>query len=443
MSMNYDEAMDYIVTASRFGVNLGLDRIEKILEYLGNPHKDIKFVYVGGTNGKGSTTAMISSVLKEAGYKVGMYTSPYLEEFEERIQINRENIDKDRLAFLMDDVREAINKVKECGYESPTQFEIITALMFYYFSKEKVDYAVLEVGLGGRLDATNVINPELVVLTSISLDHMNILGNTIEEIAAEKCGIIKKGVKVISYPQEEKALKVIKNKTRELGCELKVVDLEEVKSIIVDKKNHIQRIEGEVEINTFRIDCPLIGEHQVKNCLVALNALYSLREKGLNISDKNIYEGIKKVNWIGRMEVLEECPLVVIDGAHNIDGIINLRKSIDKYLEFKNIILILGILGDKQVDEMVSEITRDVKSVVVVEPHSDRAESIDELYSKVKENIEDVYKFNDYRVAYEKGIDLADNEDLLLICGSLYMVGDMRKVIKNKNKNSYMRTIKY
>lgn len=189
--MNYDEAMEYIVTASRFGMNLGLDRIEKVLEFLGNPHKDTKFIHIGGTNGKGSTTAMISSVLKEAGFKVGMYTSPYLEEFEERIQINGENIDKDDLAVLMGDVKKAIDKVMELGYESPTQFEIITALMFYYFSKKKVDYAVLEVGLGGRLDATNVVLPEVVVLTSISLDHMNILGNTIEEIAKEKCGIIK------------------------------------------------------------------------------------------------------------------------------------------------------------------------------------------------------------------------------------------------------------
>ncbi len=441
--MNYDEAMEYIKNSSRFGMNFGLDRIEKVLEFLGNPHKDTKFIHIGGTNGKGSTTSMISSVLKEAGYKVGMYTSPYLEEFEERIQINGENIKKEELAFFMSDVKEAIEKVIELGYESPTQFEIITALMFYYFSKKKVDYAVLEVGLGGRLDATNVVNPELVVLTSISLDHMNILGDTIEEIAREKCGIIKKGVKVISYPQEEKVLSVIENKTKELGCELKVVDLEEIKSVIIDKKNHIQIIEMKIEEDTFNIDCPLLGEHQVKNSLVAATSLYNLRKKGLNISKEDIYEGIKKVKWIGRMEVLEENPLVVIDGAHNIDGILNLRRSIDKYFNFENINLILGVLGDKQVDEMVEEITRGCKSVIVLEPHSDRAENIDELYNKVKERVSDVYKFNDYKEAYKKGLELSNNKDLLLICGSLYMVGDMRKAIRNKNEYKGLRTIKY
>ena len=443
MSMNYDEAMEYIVNASRFGMNLGLDRIEKVLEFLGNPHKDIKFIHIGGTNGKGSTTSMISSVLKESGYKVGMYTSPYLEEFEERIQINGENIKKEELAFFMSDIKKAIEKVIELGYERPTQFEIITALMFYYFSKKRVDYAVLEVGLGGRLDATNVINPELVVLTSISLDHMNVLGNTIEEIAGEKCGIIKKGVKVVSYPQEEKVITVIENKTKELGCELNVVDLDDIKSVIIDKKNHIQIIEMKIEEDTFNINCPLLGEHQIKNSLVAVTSLYNLRKKGLNIKKEDIYEGIKKVKWIGRMEVLEDNPLVVIDGAHNIDGILNLRRSIDKYFDFENMNLILGVLGDKQVDEMIEVITKGCKSAIVVEPHSDRAENIEKLYSKTKEKVSKVYKFDDYKKAYEKGVELSGNKDLLLICGSLYMVGDMRKSIINKCENNGLRTIKY
>ncbi|MGL5244865.1 MAG: bifunctional folylpolyglutamate synthase/dihydrofolate synthase, partial [Sarcina sp.] len=203
--MNYNEAMNYIENTSRFGMNFGLERVEKILELLGNPHKKIKCIHVGGTNGKGSTTAMISSILKEAGYKVGMYTSPYLEEFEERIQINNKNISKSDLIHTLETVKSVISKVVDLGYDNPTQFEIITVMMFYYFAKEKVDFAVIEVGLGGRLDATNVINPILVVLTSISYDHMNILGNTIEEIAWEKSGIIKENCTVISYPQEKNA----------------------------------------------------------------------------------------------------------------------------------------------------------------------------------------------------------------------------------------------
>lgn len=442
MSMNYDEAMEYIVTASRFGMNLGLDRIEKVLEFLGNPHKDIKFIHIGGTNGKGSTTAMISSVLKEAGFKVGMYTSPYLEEFEERIQINGENIKKDDLACLMGDVKEAINKVIELGYESPTQFEIITALMFYYFSKEKVDYAVLEVGLGGRLDATNVVIPEIVVLTSISLDHMNILGNTIEKIAGEKCGIIKSGVPVISYPQKESALEVIKNRCKELNCQLEVANIDDIKNVSIDKEKHVQKIEVLIDNETFKIELSLLGDHQVKNFLVALRTLLDLRKKGVNISDEAIKSGLRKVRWIGRMEVLNERPLVVIDGAHNIDGIRNLRKSIDKYFNFKNITLILGVLGDKQVEEMVEEITRGVDNVVIVEPHSDRAEDVEDLYKKIKNFGKESFMFKDYKEAYNKAYELTKEDDLLLICGSLYMVGDMRRVIRN-NEDTSLRSIKY
>ncbi|MGG5462538.1 bifunctional folylpolyglutamate synthase/dihydrofolate synthase [Clostridium sp. B9] len=441
--MNYDEAMEYIVTASRFGMNFGLDRIEKVLEFLGDPHRDTKFIHIGGTNGKGSTTAMITSVLREAGYKVGMYTSPYLEEFEERIQINGENIKKEDLALLMNDVKNAIEKVVELGYESPTQFEIITALMFYYFSKKKVDYAVLEVGLGGRLDATNVISPELVILTSISLDHMNILGGTIAEIAGEKCGIIKDGVPVISYPQDEEALEVIRNKTQELGCDLEVVDLENLKDITIDKKKHVQKIKALVKEKAFEIDLPLLGEHQVKNCLVALSALQTLHDVGVNISEESIKSGIGKVKWIGRMEILKENPLVVIDGAHNIDGIKSLRRSVDKYFDFEEITLILGILGDKQVDEMIYEITNGVENVVVVEPHSDRAENIDELKEKVEALGKTTFKFNEYRDAYKKGLELVGDKDLLLICGSLYMVGDMRKAIRDKSEHEQLRTIKY
>lgn len=440
--MNYDKAMEYIVTASRFGMNLGLERIEKVLEFLGNPHRDVKFIHIGGTNGKGSTTAMISSVLKEAGFRVGMYTSPYLEEFEERIQINGENIKKEELAELMNDVKSAIDKVIDLGYESPTQFEIITALMFCYFAKEKVDYAVLEVGLGGRLDATNVVIPEIVALTSISLDHMNILGDTIEEIAGEKCGIIKKGIPVISYPQEEKVLKVIINKCNELGCNLNVVNTNNVKDIIIDKEKHVQKIEVSMEKETFEIELSLLGDHQINNFLVALETLLKLRQCGARISSKAITKGLKEVKWIGRMEVLNKKPLVVIDGAHNIDGIINLRKSIDKYFKFENITLILGILGDKQVEEMIEIITKGVKNIVIVEPHSDRAEDIGDLYKKIKDIGKEAFMFKDYKEAYKKAYQITEDGDLLLICGSLYMVGDMRKVIRN-NEDTSLRCIKY
>ncbi|NYC31630.1 folylpolyglutamate synthase/dihydrofolate synthase [Clostridium saccharobutylicum] len=215
MSMTYEEAMNYISSVGRFGSNYGLERTFRLLELIGNPHEKIKLIHIAGTNGKGSTTAMITKILRGFGYKVGMYTSPYLEEFEERMQINGINIPKDILVNLLEKVKIAINKVIEEGYEHPTEFEIITALMFLYFYNEKVDYGVIEVGLGGRLDSTNVLTPEVSVITSISFDHINILGNTLEEIAKEKAGIIKEGVPVVLYPQEKEVEEIILNIAKE------------------------------------------------------------------------------------------------------------------------------------------------------------------------------------------------------------------------------------
>ncbi len=227
--MNYQETMDYINNTAKFGINLGLGKTEKILEFLGNPHKGLKCIHLAGTNGKGSTTAMITKILMNAGYKVGMYTSPYLEVFEERIQINGENISKKDLSEVVTEVLEAIKKVIELGYEQPTEFEIITCAMFYYFYKNNVDFAVIEVGLGGKLDSTNVIEAFsstsgggvlASVIASISFDHMHILGDTLEKIAYEKAGIIKDGVPVIMYPQQKEAEEVIEKVCEEKGCKL-------------------------------------------------------------------------------------------------------------------------------------------------------------------------------------------------------------------------------
>ncbi|NRT46339.1 folylpolyglutamate synthase/dihydrofolate synthase [Clostridium beijerinckii] len=207
MSMTYKDAMDYITSVGKFGSNYGLERTFRILELLGNPHEKLKLIHIAGTNGKGSTTAMISKILIGMGYKVGMYTSPYLEEFEERIQINGSNISKKSLVDLVEEIKLVVNKVIEEGYEHPTEFEIITALMFLYFYREKIDYGVIEVGLGGRLDSTNVLTPKVSVITSVSLDHINILGDNLKDIAKEKAGIIKENVPVVLYPQKKRLKK--------------------------------------------------------------------------------------------------------------------------------------------------------------------------------------------------------------------------------------------
>ncbi len=431
--MKYEEAMSYIHRVGNFGSNYGLERTFKLLEYLGNPEKKLKLVHVAGTNGKGSTTAMIAALLREKGFKVGMYTSPFLEEFEERIQINGKNIPKTILGALMDKVREAVDKVIEDGYNHPTEFEIITCLMFLYFYTEKVDYAVIEVGLGGRLDSTNVITPLVSVIASISFDHTNLLGNTLREIAEEKAGIIKEGIPVVTYPQEKEALDVLIEKSKEMNSRLYVVSKDNGKFLEICNENRIfQKVQVNLGKDTFNVKLPLLGEHQIVNLLVALNTYKVISEiEGFSIDNQEIFKAISTVTWIGRLETMKQNPLLVIDGAHNIQGIRSLRANVEKYYKYKNMYLLLGILADKQVEEMVKEITPMAKKVYALTPHSDRAELADDLKKVVDKYNSNCIALESYKEALELALMEADKDDLILVSGSLYMIGDMRKLIRN------------
>ncbi|MBX9136778.1 MULTISPECIES: folylpolyglutamate synthase/dihydrofolate synthase family protein [unclassified Clostridium] len=429
--MRYEEAMKYITEVGNFGSNYGLERTHKLLEYLGNPEKELKFIHIAGTNGKGSTTSMITEILMGSGYKVGMYTSPFIEEFEERIQINRNNIPKETLAALMDEVKLSVDKVIEDGYNHPTEFEIITVLMLLYFKRENIDFGVIEVGLGGTLDSTNVITPILQVITSISFDHTNLLGNTLEEIAGEKAGIIKKGIPTVIYPQQEEALKVIKNKCFEMDSELYIANSDNLKfESVVNEDKPYQLLKYNDEID---ILLPLLGEHQIINLSVAMKTIEVLNNRNItDISIDNITKSIKSVIWKGRLEVLSNNPYVVIDGAHNIQGIQTLSKNIKKYFEYDNLYLILGILADKDVEEMIKVITPMAKKVYAVTPNSIRAELAEDLKKEIIKYNENCQAYDDYKEAYLTALNDADENDLILASGSLYMVGDMRKII-NKN----------
>ncbi|MGL5615516.1 MAG: bifunctional folylpolyglutamate synthase/dihydrofolate synthase [Sarcina sp.] len=427
--MNHGEAMNFIASTSRFGMNFGLSRVEKMLELLGNPQNKIKCIHVAGTNGKGSTTAMITEILKEEGYTVGMYTSPYLEEFEERIQINGKNIPKEKLVNLIEKIKKVSDETIKAGFDNPTQFEIITAIMFLYFTEENVDYAVIEVGLGGRLDATNVINPILSVITSISYDHMNILGNSIAEIAGEKAGIIKKAP-VITYPQVKEAMEVIERVSKEKDVKLIKTSEKQIKAVEIDKNNNKQNISIKISGEIRNYSLALIGKHQVKNAMVALTVIEKFREIENKVSEKSIKSALEKVKWIGRMEIMKRKPIVLIDGAHNIDGINSLKNSIKEYFSYNRIILLLGILEDKQVEEMVDSIGEIATTVILTEPHNDRAESAQVMESYLKKTNKETYKIENYEEAYKKALELANIDDLIVISGSLYMIGDMRKTIR-------------
>ena len=428
--MKYQEAMKYITEVGNFGSNYGLERTYKLLELLDNPQDKLKIIHVAGTNGKGSTTAMITSMLKGCGYKVGMYTSPFLEEFEERIQINGENIPKEKLAQLITKIKYAVDKVIEEGYNHPTEFEIITVLMFLYFATEEVDFAVVEVGLGGRLDSTNVITPILSVITSISFDHTNLLGNTLEEIAAEKAGIIKSCIPTVIYPQEEVAEIVISSKCQELDSKLYKINKEDAKLINIIKEDKIyQQVKVKLD-DEYDVKLPLLGEHQILNLAVALKALEVIKDKAPKLNRESIVKSLATVRWNGRLEIMSNSPYVVIDGAHNIQGITQLDKNIKKYFEYKDMYLILGILADKDVEDMVKVITPKAKKVFTVTPNSMRAETAEELLEEVKKYNESCEAYNDYKNAFEDALKLCKKDDLLLISGSLYMIGEMRGIIK-------------
>lgn len=430
MKMTYEEAMEYISNVGMFGSNYGLERTHRLLELLGSPQNKLKLIHIAGTNGKGSTTSMISKVLIGMGFKVGMYTSPYLEVFEERIQINGVNIPKDKLIDNLENVKYAVSKVIEEGYEHPTEFEIITALMFLYFYNEKIDYGVIEVGLGGRLDSTNVIIPKVSVITSISMDHINILGNTIEEIAKEKSGIIKEDVPVILYPQKKEAEDVILKAAHNNNSKVYYVKTDDGNLKGIDYDNITQNVQVNGLNGIYNVDLPLLGEHQILNLCVAIKAVEVLCQvEKIQYNKEIIEESLKDVKWIGRLETLNRNPLIVIDGAHNIDGIRVLKNNIRKYFKYNKMYLLLGILADKQVDEMIKEITPMAEKIFALTPHSDRAELSEDLKREIEKVNQNVEAFDDYNEAINEALKVAEYDDLILVSGSLYMIGDMRKII--------------
>lgn len=429
--MIYEEAMKYISKVGMFGSCYGLERTYRLLEILGNPQNDYKIVHIAGTNGKGSITSMVTSLLMEKGFKVGMYTSPYLEEFEERIQVNKNNIPKEKLGILMDEVKMAVDTVIKEGYTHPTEFEIITALMYLYFSREKVEYAVVEVGLGGRLDSTNVITPILSVIASISYDHTNILGSTLTEIAGEKAGIIKKNVDVVSFVQQDEALKVLQDKAKEMNSKLTAISQDNAKLVrINNKESFYQEVEVKVDEDVFNVELPLLGEHQILNLLTALQAFKEVcKKENLKFDINEIQNAIKNVKWIGRLEVMNNKPLLVIDGAHNFQGISTLRSNVHKYFKYDKIYLCLGILADKEVNKMIEVITPEAEKVYSLTPHNTRAESSEDLRKEILKYNKNCIAVDDYEEALTMALKDASSDDLVLISGSLYMIGDMRKII--------------
>ncbi|WP_432408597.1 bifunctional folylpolyglutamate synthase/dihydrofolate synthase [Wukongibacter sp. M2B1] len=431
--MNYNEALDYIHSTYKFGSKLGLENIRDLLELMGNPQESLKFIHVAGTNGKGSTSTFISEILIEEGYSVGLFTSPYLEEFTERIRINGDNIPKDDLAEATKIVKENVDTMLANGKQHPTEFEIVTAIALLHYKLKKVDYVVLEVGLGGRLDSTNVIENTLVsVITPIALDHTQYLGETLDKIAYEKAGIIKNESLVVVHPQDDKAMNMIEKVSADKKSKLFIAPTKTIEIKRYDEYGIIFDVEV-IGKKYCDLEIGLLGKHQVNNATVALMAIKILSEcHGINISETSIRNGFKKAKWPGRLEVLRRKPTLLIDGAHNIHGAKALKRAIEETFKYDKLIAVIGVLGDKDVDGILKEIIPLCNEVIITKPNNPRAISLDLLKEKIEALDKNVEMFEEIGKAVDRSLEISGENDLVLYCGSLYMIGDIRtKLRKN------------
>ena len=409
--MEMNELLNELYSYSLHGIKLGLENIQKICDSLGNPEKNYKIIHITGTNGKGSTATIIETVLLKKGYKVGKYTSPHILKFNERIRVDGQDISDEDITKVYKIVRD---KIKELGI-TPTFFEVTTAMMFLYFSMRKVEYVVLEVGMGGRFDATNIVESDIAIITNVSIDHTEYLGKTIYEIAREKAGIIKDKSYVIVGDSNPEFLKAIQQKTKDFTN-----ILEKYKNINykLDFKNFVTNIE--IDDNKYKLS--LFGDYQVKNFLCAYEAL-----KKLEISDEMIKDAVKEVKWQCRFEIYKSEPLTVLEGAHNIDGMNNLRKIIKQGYSKDEVVLLVSILKDKKIEDMLP-ICEDMSDKIVLtsleeNPRGLTGQEIFERSSKssIYEVCEDMKKAYDLAKSF--------NRKVIVVCGSFYTCEKFKKEV--------------
>ncbi len=439
--LEYREALEWIHGLGRFGIKPGLERVKAMLELLGNPHQGIRFVHVAGTNGKGSTAAMLASILRVAGYSVGLYTSPYLLSFTNRMAVNNADIDRDELVSLVSRIKPIVKQLQndpELGH--PTEFEVVTVLAFAYFASSGVDLVVLEVGLGGRLDATNIVTPLISIITNISLEHTDVLGHTIEEIAFEKAGIIKQGKPLITAAEDQRALAVFKKRCQELDCPYYRVFPPREAAEQPDNQRPVSMIKQITEDGQYfdyygfdseqpDLFISLRGKYQLLNATTALAAVELLGEDGFTVSRAAILKGLAETSWPGRLELLQKGPLVIMDGAHNPAAMEKLAEAVPRYFKYKRLVLVIGMLADKDTAAMLKSILPLSDSVVFTRPLLPRAADPQNIADFALDHfklVKDYYVIKDHQEALDKAFELAEPEDAILVTGSLYTVSDIR-----------------
>ena len=419
--MNLNETLDYIHSVFWKGSIPGLSRTNTLLEKMGNPHQQLKFVHIAGTNGKGSTAAMTASILTKAGYRTGLYTSPYIYKFHERMQINGEMIADEDLI----EITEFVKPLADSMEESPTEFELISCIAFEYFKRKKCDIVVLEVGLGGLLDSTNVIPcPEVAVITNIGLDHTDVLGKTLEEIAMNKAGIIKENGNAVIYRGVPSVEAVFEQVCAEKNTKLKKANFEGLK---LKDHNLFEQIFDCGEYKDLHL--PLLGDHQLHNAAVVLGVAETLIERGWKISKEHIYEGIRDVTWPGRFDIVCRDPLFIIDGGHNPQCLEALVKNIQDYLAGRRVIALTGVLADKDYGDMYKPMLPLIDQFVCVTPPNPRRLPAAELAQHLQNVGAVATACEDVAAGVRKAIELAGNDGAVLCFGSLYTIGDIRNAL--------------
>jgi dihydrofolate synthase/folylpolyglutamate synthase len=416
----YQQSLDYLYSLEKFGMIFGLTQVERILKAIGDPHREVQAIHIGGTNGKGSTAAMMASILEREGYRVGLYTSPHLIRFTERIKVNGKEIEKEEVAELSGWMRE---RIEEANIDPPfTFFDFTTAMALYYFKQKMVDLVVLEVGLGGRLDSTNAVDPLLSVITNISKDHEAYLGKSILKIAKEKAGIIKQGRPLITAATQPHVLRLFSKICREKGSSYFRVGKEFRYVSAEDGDFHYEGLHRKL----WGLHVNLMGSHQIINATTALGSLEVLEDLGYPVSIDAMVAGLREVNWPGRLEMVASSPKVVLDGAHNPAGALVLREFLKKQFQYRHLILLIGVMKDKDIESILHLLAPLADHIILTQPNNDRAAPPTLLKKVLGKNGKRTEIIEDLKEAIERGLSITGQEDLLCITGSLYTVGEAR-----------------
>jgi dihydrofolate synthase/folylpolyglutamate synthase len=428
VSRKYRDSLDYLYGLESHGIVFGLANIRNILKSLGNPHEKLKTIHIGGTNGKGSTAAMIHTILSRCGYRVGLYASPHLISFTERIRIEGREITEEEVVRLTEHIRGAI---RERGIpETFTFFDFTTAMAMLYFVEERTDLAILEVGLGGRLDSTNVVDPLLAIITNISLDHRDYLGDTLEKVAQEKAGIIKEGRGVVTAATQSKVLDLLRRVCLEKKAPLFRVGRDFRRKRVGPRRFHYH---GR-KLNLPNLELNLAGRHQIINATTALGAIEMIGENGYRVGDEAIYEGLRGVQWSGRLEVVMDAPTVLLDGAHNPGAAKRLKEAILEEFTYERLLLVLGIMNDKDYRRIISILVPLADMTVLCKPECERAALPQVLLNEVTriekrgEIVEDVGQ------AVQHLLSLATGRDLICVTGSFYTIGEAKACLSTSKR---------